>query len=285
MSELIARQLKKLSDDFQLRPVTASEIEFYLTGADAHASMDAFWQDVREASEAKAIAIYNTVKEDGHEQFELSLRPADALKTAADTAHAQEIITHVAASHRMVADFSAKPYADQPGSGLHIHVHLMNAAGKNIFFKDNDVMSPQLQFSIGGLLAWMNPCMAVFAPMTNSYARFLSKTNAPKTVSWGANNRTTAIRLPDTEHNNKRIEHRVAGADADVAKVMAVVLAAMHYGLHNQCDPGPQIFGDATLPMYKLPPILATREEAQALLKTSPLFKDYFSVSDLLPAA
>ncbi len=94
--------------------------------------------------------------------------------------------------------------------------------------------------------------MAIFAPSPESYARFVAGSNAPLTVSWGANNRTTAIRLPDSAHDNKRIEHRVAGADADPEHVIAAILKGLYSGLKNRVDPGPQIYGDASLPMYGL---------------------------------
>lgn len=282
---LIEKQCQSLVEDFSLYPVTASEIEFYLHGGDACEALPQFWLDVASACEVQGIALDRTDKENGADQFEVSLKPCNSpSKTALDTKRLKAIITSVASVHAMGADFSAKPFADQPGNGLHINIHLADKKGKNIFYKDDDTISGALQFSIGGLMTWLNPCMAVFAPNGNSYERFTSKTNAPVTVSWGGNNRTVAIRLPDTAHDNKRIEHRVAGSDADVEMVMAVILAAMHYGLKNKCDPGIPIFGDAALPMYNLPLIIHSREEAIERLNKASLFEGYFSVSDLLPA-
>jgi glutamine synthetase len=117
-------------------------------------------------------------------------------------------------------------------------------------------MSDALKFSIGGLLATMRDTMAAFAPSAESQARFTPGSMAPTTISWGANNRTVAIRLPDSAHDNKRIEHRVASADADPGQVIAAILAGVHYGLKNRCDPGKQIHGDASLEQYGLPKLL-----------------------------
>ena len=283
MVGLITRQVDCLSHDFDLTPVTASEIEFYLIGGEGFRGVPDFWHTVTAQCAQNKIEIYKTDKENGKDQFEVALKPSDPVKTASDTALLKTIIASAARAYSVQADFSAKPFADQPGSGLHIHVHLADAQGRNIFQKNDAQMSTQLGYSIGGLLAWLNPCMIVFAPSEKSYERFTTKSNAPFTVSWGGNNRTVAIRLPDTEHHNKRIEHRVAGADAEPELVMAVILAAIHYGLKNQCEAGPQIFGDAALPMYNLPRILQTRKEAMECLAQSALLTDYFSVSDLLP--
>lgn len=251
---------------FGLRAVTASEIEFTLHGSDASASLSAFWDEVRGAG----LALFNTEKERGREQHEVALMPAAPEQTARDTVRLKEAIGASAERHSMRADFSAKPFVDEPGNGLHIHVHLENAAGKNVFYKDDTHISDELKYALGGLLAWMPSCMPIFSPHENSYARFAPGSTAPTTVSWGANNRTTALRLPDSAHDNKRIEHRVAGADADPHAVIDAILNAVHWGITHKAEPGQQIYGDASLAMYGLPKLPATLEEALALSHASP---------------
>ena len=285
MLNLVNQQIQRIESDFRLYPVTASEIEFYLIGAQDSKVLPTFWEDVLNACAQAGIALFNTGNEEGLEQYEVSLKPhSDPLKTVQDTLALKIILGEAAEDHSMKADFLAKPFADRSGSGLHIHVHLADDAGKNVFYKDDSTMSDMLKHSIGGLLEWLPDCMAVFAPHAESYIRFITGGNAPTTVSWGANNRTVAVRLPMAAHENKHIEHRVSGADADPAAVMAVILAATHYGLTHKCDPGAQIFGDASLPMYDLPRLPATLEEATQRLTTSKKITDYFSVADLLPA-
>ena len=269
MPNLVSAQIDRLAADFGLHPVTASEIEFYLIGSQ-NAALQQFWGGVSAACKDAGIALFNTGKEDGFEQYEVSLAPcADPLKTIRDTEALKAIITDTALGYHMQADFSAKPFADRPGSGLHIHVHMCDVQGKNTFYKDDSTISDTLKYSIGGMLEWLPDCMAVFAPREDSYARFLDKSNAPTTVSWGANNRTVAVRLPMAAHENKRIEHRVSGADANVGTVMAVILASIHYGITHTCEPGEQIFGDASLPMYNLPRLPASLEEAVKRMKNS----------------
>ena len=240
--------------------VTASEIEFYLHGSEVfceNAAIEEFWTMVRAVCKAADIPIFNIEKERGREQYEISICPAKPEKTIADTLALKEIIVQAAEKRNMVADFSAKPFADDFGSGLHIHIHLEDEnwgmGGKNIFYKDDALMSDALVYSIGGLLAKMPEDMPIFAPTEASKARFVAGSNAPTTVSWGANNRTTALRLPDSAKDNKRIEHRVSGADADVAKVIQRILSAINYGLEHKIKPPAQIYGDASLVMYDLP--------------------------------
>src|SRR4051812_16126186 len=122
---LIAPQVRRFHADFHLKPITASEIEFYLTGSDSNPALPAFWQDVSQGCKSLGIGVANMEKEKGREQHEISILPSnDPIKTARDTQALKIIISETAGRHNMRADFSARPFADEPGSGLHIHVHL-----------------------------------------------------------------------------------------------------------------------------------------------------------------
>lgn len=258
----------KLLADFGLQAFTASEIEFYLFGSHEK-DLTSFWGDVRHDCIAAEIPIFNLEKERGHEQFEVSLKPCLPEKTARDTSLIKNIIERAAKWNDMCADFSAKPLADDFGSGLHIHVHLENEAGVNQYAKNDVQISDILKYSLGGLLLWLPDTMPIFAPNEASYNRFVAGSNGPLTVSWGANNRTTALRLPDSDPNNKRIEHRVAGADADPARVIAVILMAIHYGINNKILPNQQIYGDARLESYLLKRFPVCLAEAKKLMQHS----------------
>jgi glutamine synthetase len=276
-ASLIAWQCERLSADFQLYPVTASEIEFYLPGSESSGMMAEIWAEIAAACTDAGILLFKMEKEKGLDQYEIALSPAAPLATAQATHALKTIITSAAAHYGIAATFAAKPFADRPGSGLHIHVHLENASGKNVFIKDDISISDPLQFSLGGLLAWLADSMAVFAPNPESYARFMAGTNAPLTVSWGANNRTVALRLPDSAHDAKRIEHRVAGADADAGRVMALILAGMHYGLAQRIVPSAQIYGDAALTQYNLPRLPVSLDEARSMVNPTGPVSHYFS--------
>ncbi|MDX2073191.1 MAG: hypothetical protein SFX19_02360 [Alphaproteobacteria bacterium] len=234
-------------------PVVATEIEFYLHGSGGR-EMAPLWAELRHASEAAGIAIFNIEKERGREQHEVSLKPShDIQKIISDTERLKNIVTEMARTHDMVASFSAKPLADDYGNGLHVHVHLEDANGKNLYWKKDEEMSDALAHSIAGLLATLPENMPVFVPSEESKKRFVAGSNAPTTISWGANNRTTALRLPDKPWDQKHIEHRVAGADAEVGAVVAAILAGIEYGIENKLTPPPQVYGDASLAMYALP--------------------------------
>ncbi len=242
----------KLFSDFRLRAVTASEIEFYLFGSHER-DLSEFWGEVKVVCASADISIFNIEKERGREQHEISLTPSNPEKTVRDTNTLKDIISDLSEKYSMQVSFAAKPLADDFGSGLHIHIHLEDEYGKNQFIKNDDNISDTLNHALGGLLLWMPDTMPIFAPNEESYKRFAVGSNAPLTVSWGANNRTVALRLPDSSFDNKRIEHRVAGADADVLQVMYAILAAIHYGLTIGVKPDGQVYGDAALEIYAKP--------------------------------
>ena len=277
---LLDAQILRIREDFGLTPITASEIEFYLPGATASGSLPIFWEKLETACNKAAIRIYSKGAESGLDQCEIAIAPdAKPKNVIRHTEQLKSLIATIAESCGFSASFAPKPFPDQPGSGLHMHLSFADSSGKNTFFKNDYDISPQLKHSIGGLLAWIPDCMPIFAPTPASYARFTTKSNAPVTASWGANNRTTAIRLPDAPHDDKHIELRVPGSDADPALVMVILLAATHYGLTHTSDPGPQIYGDASLPTYSLPKLPTTLEEATNRMQKSQRISEYFTVA------
>ena len=102
-----------------------------------------------------------------------------------------------------------------------------------------------LKHAVAGLQRTSTDCMLMFAPHANSYRRFVLNAFVPLNDCWGFNNRTVAMRIPHSDPANIRIEHRIAGADANPYLVTAAVLAGMLDGLENGGDPGPAIVGNA----------------------------------------
>jgi len=154
------------------------------------------------------------------------------------------VLRGVAARHGLVACFMAKPFAGRAGSGLHVHVSANDAQGRNLFASDEPAGPPALRHAIGGMKATMAESMAVFAPNANSYRRFVSESYAPTAPIWGINNRTVSLRVPSGPPVSRHVEHRIAGADANLYLAVATVLAAAEHGLRGELDPGPPVEGN-----------------------------------------
>lgn len=257
VAEQVAGLLKR---HYGFTPVIATELEFYL-----HGPQVADERVISALSEAtSSLPVAKIEKERGAGQYEIALSPlASTTDVIAALESLKAAIIGAAGAIDLKADFAAKPLAREPGSGLHIHVHLEDAKAQNVFFKRDNEISDALKHSLGGLLSTLPHAMPVFAPREESYLRFMAGGAAPTTFSWGANNRTVALRLPDIGAPYRHIEHRVPGADADGANTIAAILAGIHHGLKEKCDPGAQVYGDASLPQYKLKILPRSLREAK----------------------
>lgn len=193
-----------------------------------------------EAARALGCSADTALAEYGPGQFEINVNHVEgALRSADEAVLLKLAIRNVAHRHGMEASFMAKPYGDQAGSGLHFHVSVHDRKGRNIFAGEADgVPNEAMRAALGGLKATMGASMLVFAPHLNSYRRFGPGTFAPSVAAWGLDNRSTAIRVPATTGIGARIEHRLAGADANPYLALAAVLQGILDGIDGAMDPG-----------------------------------------------
>jgi len=254
-----------------LNPIMATELEFYLVEHDGNSfkprlpnipgsslpqgghqygsfddleSVDDFLTDLDAFCTAQNIPAGTALSEYSPGQFEINLNHIDDPVLACD--HAVLLKRAVKAAARkngLAATFMAKPFQEHAGNGLHIHTSLLDGDGNNVFSgkcKDGE-FSDTLRHAIGGLGQVMAESMAIFAPNANSYRRYAPDFYVPATPNWGPNHRDLAMRIPISSQKNRRVEHRVAGADACPYLVVAAVMAGIHHGITNQLDPGPMV--------------------------------------------
>ncbi|MGL6209328.1 MAG: glutamine synthetase, partial [Paracoccaceae bacterium] len=96
-----------------------------------------------------------------------------------------------------------------------------------------------------GCLNAMHDSTLIFAPHQNSYERLVPGKHAPTAISWGYENRTSAIRIPAGSSSARRIEHRVAGGDVNPYLMLAAILGAALCGIEDQDEPAAPINGNA----------------------------------------
>lgn len=299
--------LRSVIDRFaadDLTPVVACELEYYLV--DARRTPDGgvqlpvgangqrasqhqvyglrelednapFLRELWASCDAQGLPLEGAISEYAPGQLELTLKhKADALRAADDAVMYKRAAKGVALRHDCEATFMAKPFADRAGSGLHIHVSVDDAQGRNIFAADAPEGTAALRHAIGGMKVALPESMAIFAPNANSYRRFKANSYAPVSPTWGINNRTVSLRIPAGPAASRHVEHRVAGADANPYLALAAVLAAVHHGLTHRPDPGPMVTGNgyaaapgdgATLPTNWF--------AAVDMFARSPLLRDY----------
>ena len=190
--------------------------------------------DIDDLARLQLIPADGAVAEASPGQFEINLHHTDNVLDACDDALAlKRLVRTVAEKHKMHATFMAKPYEEHAGSGMHIHISILDRHGKNVLADDSGEDSATLHRALAGLIDLMPASMALLAPNVNSYRRFQPGMYVPTQASWGHNNRTVALRIPCGDRDSHRVEYRVAGADANPYLVMAAILAGILHGLDN----------------------------------------------------
>jgi glutamine synthetase len=270
------RLLGRVAERFQahgLRPVTALELEFYLLDPeldergmgqvplsqrlgrrsresevysfDRLAEVEGFLDTLRHFCAVQDIPAKGAVAEFAPGQFEVNLKHVDDPVTAADHALLFKRCVKVAAEATgFRACFMAKPFEELAGSGLHIHLSLIDGDGRNVFAQ-GEAGDRLLRHAVFGLQQAMAESMLVFAPNANSFRRLQPLSYAPTAPTWGINNRTVALRVPAGPAIAKRIELRTPGADANPYLATAAFFAGVLHGLEAKGDPGPPMTGNA----------------------------------------
>jgi glutamine synthetase len=229
------------------------------------------------AGAAKAgITAETLISEYAPGQYELTLNyRTDMMQAADDLIRLKRIVRAQARAHGVTACFMAKPVEAYAGSGMHLHVSMLDAGGSNVFVEPVEGQwSDPILHAIGGLRATMGESMLVFAPHANSWRRFATQSYAPVSPTWGVNNRSVALRIPAGDIRARRIEHRPAGVDANPYLVGATVLAGIRHGLAARLDPGPETTGNGYTDAQDAPPIPVDWRSAIVAAQTSAFLRD-----------
>jgi len=226
-------------------------------------------------AKAQEITLETLISESGPGQFEVTLKySTDALRVADSATLFKRTIKQVARKHNLTATFMAKPYGQWAGSGMHVHMSLLDQAGNNVFLGAAGRGSDLLYQALGGIIHCMPDTMLTLAPHANSYRRFAPGVHAPTFGDWGHDNRMAAVRVITADPSASRIEHRVAGADCNPYLAFASLLGSALHGIETQADPGPETFGNQRSPLA--PPLPIAWSGAVNRFAESPHMKQIF---------
>ena len=249
-----------------LTAVVAFELEFYLLSPERPAGsialapveesqgpdvyrmslLDAYepaLSDMIRACAAQGLDAGAVTKEFAPGQFEINLHhQADVLRAADHCGLFRRLVKGCARDAGLRATFMSKPFLQQSGSGMHIHVSLLDQDGRNVFDDGSDQGSPLLRQAIAGALATLPEAMAAYAWTPHAYRRFLADIFVPVTPTWGYENRAAAIRVPFAGGQARRFEFRVPGAEANPHLALACLLASIAHGLEGKLEaPAPSV--------------------------------------------
>lgn len=159
------------------------------------------------------------------------------------------VVKSLGSKHGITPCFMAKPREGLPGNSGHMHVSIVDNAGKNLFYRGEEDPSspyPDIRYLsdlgrhfLAGLLDGLPDIMPILAPNVNSYKRLVENFWAPVTVSWGLEHRAASIRLispPTSSPKATRFEVRVPGADTNPHFVLAAILALGWRGVEKKME-------------------------------------------------
>ncbi len=280
-SRHILRRVVGLFRDRGWEPVVAPELEFFLVevnkdpdypleppvgrsgrsetgrqayGIDAVNEFDPVFEDVYDYCESQHIDIDTLTHEAGAAQIEINFNHGDPLELADQAFLFKRTTRETAIRHKIYATFMAKPMQWEPGSAMHIHQSIEDARTRRNLFAEPTGADTRLFYAhIAGLQKYLPAAMPLFAPNVNSYRRLVSGHDAPINVHWGRDNRTTGFRVPVSGPDARRVENRVAGADANPYLAIAASLACGWLGMVNNLEPTDPVKGSAYRLAHALP--------------------------------
>ncbi len=278
----ILRKVLKKYEEKNLRPVAASELEFFLFNQNEGAGTEPYNKNLscvyttnpRVDPLGFLRKLHHTFLDLGleilysnHEffpgQFEINWKYDHALTVADQTFTFKYVCKEVAFQHNLLLTFMARPKTDSGGNGFHIHLSISDPVSRKNLFHDPEStkwgMSELMRYFLGGLMTHAKGMSALIAPTINSYKRYVPNAFAPYFIVWGMDNRTVYCRIPGERGPATRIENRAPCASANPYLVYAAAFAAGLDGIENKIDPGEPIQGDIygaepekyqTVPLY-----------------------------------
>ncbi|HRI20864.1 MAG TPA: glutamine synthetase [Panacibacter sp.] len=217
--------------------------------------------------------------ETGDGVYEACLDYTNILEAADRAVLFKTSVKEIAYRHGLIACFMAKWNSGLPGCSGHIHQSLWNEAGTaNLFYdaQDEENMSDLLKHYLAGQLYCMPHILPMYAPTVNSYKRYVEGAWSSTSVSWGIENRTTALRIINHTAEGTRLETRMPGADANPYLSLAASLASGLYGIKNKLPLNIAAVKGSAYNNDSLQKFPNTLKEATEAMKASPIAAELF---------
>jgi len=239
---------------------------------------DAFYYELFDLLKAFNIPLEGLHTETGNGVYEAAIEYSDILEAADRAVLFKTAVKEIAYRHGYMATFMAKWNSSLPGCSGHIHQHLADANNNNIFYDGNkaDGLSEVMQQYIAGQLYCLPYIMPLYAPTVNSYKRYVEGAWSATTVSWGIENRTTALRVINHTPAATRLETRVPGADVNAYLSLAASLASGLYGIKNKLLLQHKAVTGSAYDNKQLQRLPASLQEATNMMKSSAIATELF---------
>jgi glutamine synthetase len=202
-------------------------------------------QDIVAALIAQGLTVELSHPELGWGQQELSTRHAPALRAADNQITYRQTVRGVASRRGLIASLAPKPFADQAGSGAHLHWSIWDAAHTTNRLAEAgapDGLSQLARHAIAGVIAHLPGLLGLTTPSVNSFRRLQPHYWSSAYTAWGIENREAAVRVPsrywDDEAGSTNLELKASDNSANPYIALGGVIAAALDGVTRSLDPG-----------------------------------------------
>ncbi len=216
------------------KPITQGMFGYSMQRA---AERSDYFNDIFTLLKKFGVPIEGLHTETGPGVYEAAIMYSKILEAADRAVLFKAGVKQIAFKHGIMATFMAKFNEQLPGCSGHVHQSLWDkATNKNLFYDKNagNGISNLMEHYMAGQLACLPYILPMLAPTINSYKRLVEGAWAPTTLTWGIDNRTTALRALPAGEKSARLETRVVGSDSNPYLAMAACLAAGLYGIRHQ---------------------------------------------------
>lgn len=187
-----------------------------------------------------------------YEQNEIEFLPVEASDAADQLMLAKWVIRNLAHREGLDVTFAPKITTGKAGSGLHIHMRIVDGDGVSVMLDEERRLSEAARRAIAGLMK-LAPAITAFGNTNpTSYFRLVPHQEAPTNVCWGDRNRSVLVRVPlgwtaegdmcaavnpgstmppEVDPRQKQtVEIRSADGSADIYQLIAGLAVAVRYG-------------------------------------------------------
>jgi glutamine synthetase len=248
----VVKPLLDKLDSMGYRLLSGFEYEFYLVDAQTqqpsfpeirlfaipHVNDRPVIYNILESMEAVGVDIITADLEYAPGQIEINFAPAWGLDAADQAFTFKNGVKEIAQQSGRIASFMTKPDAINAASGCHFNQSLWQG-DRNAFVdpdREHGLSDVALHY-LAGQLAHAPALLALLAPTINCWKRYKPDSFAPANITWGIDNRTTAIRAKVFRDERTYIENRLGSGASNPYLVMAAVLAAGIDGIKHKLEP------------------------------------------------
>ncbi|MBV8951501.1 MAG: glutamine synthetase [Actinobacteria bacterium] len=282
--------LESAPEHFSLpeRMTVSAELEWYLLDGSGNPVDNAGYFDESESTGgvvvrgvadqllASGIPVDACHHEAGPGQYEIDIGALPPLELADALVLAKQVIRERASDAGLRATFMARPFAELPGSGLHVHQH-----GNGELLDDDGNLTAEGSCFVAGQLAHAQGLCALAAPTVNSYKRLHSGPEAPAVVVWAHANRAALMRVSSYRGADASIEYRGADPSTNPYLLLAGLFAAAADGLDRKLplpSPTEEAVGgfDPVISEVRFAPLPRSLDEALDALVSDDVLLDAF---------